>query len=304
MNRIHLQDGRHIGLTEYGDLEGFPVFFFHGTPGSRVMFLDDDPISKELGVRLICLDRPGFGISTPQPDRTILDWAKDVLEVADHLGIHLFSVMGVSGGGAFAAGCAYQLPDRILSAGLISSATPFQDGKPPKSMLKENKLAFFLSKRFPWLLKANYRAQKKLIEKKPEKFKKLTKNGNKHLHPWDRQFLQTDEQLELMMLHLHEATRQSVDECIHEPHLLSQPWAFDMKDIQIPVDVWHGKEDTMAPFEEIEKMAPTIPNVKTYYIDQAGHFLTDVDDIWRDILLSLKTRAEKQHQEHASKKTL
>ncbi|AZV54814.1 alpha/beta hydrolase [Bacillus pumilus] len=299
MGRIHLQDGRHIGLCEYGDLEGFPVFFFHGTPGSRVMFLDDDPISKELGVRLICLDRPGFGLSTPQPDRTILDWAKDVLEVADHLGIHHFSVMGVSGGGAFAAGCAYQLPNRVLSAALISSTTPFQDGKPPKSMLKENKLAFFLSKKFPWLLKASYRSQKKMIEKKPEKFKKLAKNGNKHLHPWDRQFLQTDEQLEMMMMHLHEATRQSVDECIHEPYLLSQPWAFDMKDIQIPVDVWHGKEDTMAPFVEIEKMAPTIPNVKTYYIDQAGHFLTDVDDIWRDILLSLKTRAEKYHQEHA-----
>lgn len=71
-----------------------------------------------------------------------------------------------------------------------------------------------------------------------------------------------------------------------------------MKDIQIPVDVWHGKEDSMAPFVEIEKMAPNIPNVKTYYIDEAGHFLTDVDDIWRDILLSLKTRAEEHHQEH------
>lgn len=138
-----------------------------------------------------------------------------------------------------------------------------------------------------------------MIENKPEKFKKLAKNGNKHLHPWDRQFLQTDEQLEMMMTHLHEATRQSVDECIREPNLLSRPWAFDMKDIQIPVDVWHGKEDSMAPFVEIEKMAPRIPNVKTNYIDEAGHFLTDVDDIWRDILLSLKTRAKEHHQEHA-----
>lgn len=298
MNSILLQDGRHIGLCEYGDLAGFPIFFFHGTPGSRVMFLEDDPISKELGIRLICLDRPGFGLSTPQPERTILDWAKDVLEVADQLGIHHFSVMGVSGGGAFAAACAYQLPNQVLSAALISSTTPFQDGKPPKSMLKENKLAFFLSQKFPWLLKASYRSQKKMIENKPEKFKNLAKNGNKHLHPWDLQFLQTDEQLEMMMTHLHEATRQSVDECIREPDLLSRPWAFDMKDIQIPVDVWHGKEDSMAPFVEIEKMAPHIPNVKTNYIDEAGHFLTDVDDIWRDILLSLKTRAKEHHQEH------
>lgn len=112
------------------------------------MFLDDDPISQEIGIRLICLDRPGFGLSTPLPDRTILDWAKDVLEVADDLGIQHFSVMGVSGGGAFAAGCAYQLPDRVLSAALISSTTPFQNGKPPKAMLKENKLAFSLVRSF------------------------------------------------------------------------------------------------------------------------------------------------------------
>ncbi|MDM5297032.1 alpha/beta hydrolase [Bacillus pumilus] len=296
---IHLQNGRRIGLMEYGHPDGDPVFFFHGTPGSRIMFLEDDPISEELGIRLICLDRPGFGLSDPKSDRTILDWAKDVQEVADHLGISRFSVMGVSGGGAFAAGCAFQLPDRVLSAALISSVTPFQDGKPPKSMLKENKLAFFLSKRFPWLLKASYRAQKKLIETKPEKFKALTKKGNKHLHPWDRQFLQTDEQLELMMLHLNEAYRQSVDECIHEPDLLTQPWSFALKDIHIPVDLWHGKEDTMAPFEEIQKVAPTIPNVKTHYIDHAGHFLTDVDHIWREILLSLKTRAEHMREERA-----
>nr|WP_257215441.1 alpha/beta hydrolase [Bacillus pumilus] len=138
-----------------------------------------------------------------------------------------------------------------------------------------------------------------MIEKKPEKFKKLTKKGNKHLHPWDRQFLQTDEQLELMMLHLHEATRQSVDECINEPNLLTRPWSFDMKDIKIPVDIWHGKEDKMAPYEEMEKIAPTISNGQTHYIDDAGHFLTDVDHIWRNILLSLKTRAENQHQAHA-----
>ncbi|MGV2541528.1 alpha/beta hydrolase, partial [Bacillus pumilus] len=95
-----------------------------------------------------------------------------------------FSVMCVSGGGAFAAGCAYQLTSRVLSSALISSTTPFQEGKQPKSMLKKNKLDYLLSKKFPWLMKARYRSQKKMIETKPEKYKKQAKNGNKHLHTW------------------------------------------------------------------------------------------------------------------------
>ncbi|MGE6632144.1 alpha/beta fold hydrolase [Bacillus sp. NPDC077027] len=299
MSVIQLKDGRKIGIIEYGDKNGFPVFFFHGTPGSRIMFLDDDPTSIELGVRLISLDRPGFGLSDAKPNRTVLDWAEDVNEVADVLGIPSFSVLGVSGGGAFAAACAYQLSHRVLSAALVSSATPFPDGKPTKNMLKENKMAFFLSKRMPWLLKASYRAQKKLIEKKPEKFMKLTKDGNKHLHEWDRQFLQTDEQLQLIMQHLYEACRQSVDECINEPDLLTKPWQFELKDIQVPVDVWHGEEDTMAPFEEMKKLAPTIPDVRTHYISKAAHFLTDVDQIWRDILTSLQTRSENREDPSA-----
>ncbi|MGA3854971.1 alpha/beta hydrolase, partial [Bacillus pumilus] len=88
------------------------------------------------------------------------------MEGENHLGVHHFSGRGGSGGGAFAAGCADQLPNRVLAAALISSTTPLQDGKPPKSMLEENKLAFFLSKKVPWRVRASYRAQKKRIENK------------------------------------------------------------------------------------------------------------------------------------------
>jgi pimeloyl-ACP methyl ester carboxylesterase len=47
-------------LARVGDPAGQPVFFLHGTPGSRLFCPDPDP-----GVRLITLDRPGYGLSTP-----------------------------------------------------------------------------------------------------------------------------------------------------------------------------------------------------------------------------------------------
>ena len=75
---IQLDDGRKLAYMEYGAQEGLPLLLFHGTPGSRLWFLEDDDIARSLGIRLITTDRPGFGASDPKPGRTVLDWAKSV----------------------------------------------------------------------------------------------------------------------------------------------------------------------------------------------------------------------------------
>lgn len=288
---VPLTDGRKLAVIEYGDKQGLPVMFFHGTPGSRLLFLEEDEISKALGIRLISLDRPGFGLSDPKPNRTLLDWADDVKEAADFLKLDKFSIIGVSGGGAFAAACAYKLAERLHSVALVASTTPFVNGKSPKGTMTANKIAFFLARKAPWLVRTSYRATKKLLDEKPEKFMEQNKKGNKHLHEWDRQFLQTDEQLKGLMMHLGEAFRVSVDECVNEPVLLSKPWGFSLKDISVPIDVWHGEGDRMAPVEEMKKSALAIPNCQTHFIPGAGHFLTDDDQIWSNILSTILERA-------------
>ncbi|KGM46293.1 alpha/beta hydrolase [Neobacillus niacini] len=289
---VPLKDGRRLAVIEYGDPKGLPVMFFHGTPGSRLLFLEDDGISKTVGIRLISLDRPGFGLSDPKPNRTLLDWADDINEAADFLKLDKFSIIGVSGGGAFAASCAYKLSERLQSVSLVASTTPFVNGKSPKGTMTANKIAFFLARKAPWLVKASYRITKRLLEEQPEKFMKQNKKGNKHLHEWDRQFLQTDEQLKGLMLHLGEAFRISVDECVNEPVLLTKPWGFSFKDITVPIDVWHGVEDRMAPAAEMRKIASAIPICYTHFIAEAGHFLTDDEQIWKDILTTILERAK------------
>lgn len=285
---VGLHDGRKIGVAEYGAPNGLPVFFFHGTPGSRLLYVDDDEVAIDLGIRLISLDRPGFGASDPKPNRTVLDWPDDVAEVADQLGIDKFSVIGVSGGGTYAAACAYKIPNRLHSVTIVSGATPFHHGKAPKTMVWNNRIAFYLCRKAPWLMKSSYRAQKKLLEEQPEKFKEQTKKGNKHLNDWDRQFLQTDEQLQALMIHLGEAFRNSVDECINEPALLTRPWGFSLKEASVPIHIWHGEDDRMAPFVEMKKFAATIPSSETHYIPRAGHFVSDDEKIWKDILGKIK----------------
>ncbi|MCH7901874.1 MAG: alpha/beta fold hydrolase [Acidobacteria bacterium] len=117
---VQLSDGRQVGYQEYGDRDGRPVFFFHGWIGSRLDFGPNDDIARELGMRVIAVDRPGCGSSDFQQDRRLLDWPDDVSEVADALGFEQFAVCGHSFGGPYVAACAHQLADRITSAAIVA----------------------------------------------------------------------------------------------------------------------------------------------------------------------------------------
>src|SRR5690606_28847831 len=119
-----LRDGRALHFMEFGRPDGVPAFGFHGTPGSRFMFRLADPAASRLGLRLIAPERPGFGLSSFQKRRKLSDWASDMRELADALGIDRFAVAGVSGGGPYAAACAALMPERVLAAALVSPMGP------------------------------------------------------------------------------------------------------------------------------------------------------------------------------------
>ena len=93
-------------LRQYGDPEGNLVFYFHGWPGSRCEPRLLHSVCAELQLRLVAPDRPGLGLSDFQRGRKLLDWPKDVCELADRFGVFRFTVLGVSGGGPYALACA------------------------------------------------------------------------------------------------------------------------------------------------------------------------------------------------------
>jgi pimeloyl-ACP methyl ester carboxylesterase len=123
-NYITLRDGRRLGFAEFGDRQGKPVFYFHGFPGSRLEARLADRISRESKIRFIGIDRPGYGLSSLKPGRTFVDWADDVIGLADALGVDRFSILGVSGGGPYAAACACKIPDRLDTIGIICGMGP------------------------------------------------------------------------------------------------------------------------------------------------------------------------------------
>ena len=120
---IRLADGRVLGYAEYGPVAGPSLFLFHGLPGSRLAVAEMWP-EEPTEVRVIAPDRPGAGSSAFEPGRRLTDWADDVRQLADSLGIERFLVAGFSGGGPHALAVAHGLPDRVIAVGSISGAGP------------------------------------------------------------------------------------------------------------------------------------------------------------------------------------
>ena len=164
-----LADGRDLGWLELGDPAGMPVFAFHGTPGSRLQLAIDDAPIRAAGLRLICPDRPGYGLSTFQPGRRLVDWPADVVSLADHLGIERFAVMGISGGGPHSAVCAALLGDRVDSAAIVSGVGPLADPRAIEGMMRANQIFTALARRRSRVLEVVFRLQVSALRRWPSR---------------------------------------------------------------------------------------------------------------------------------------
>jgi len=107
---ITVSDGRRVSFADYGTPGQTPVVWCHGGPGSRWEPEISAAAADRAGLRLIGIDRPGYGRSTQQPGRTIGGWVPDALAVVDHLGIDRFVTVGASTGGAYALALAAASP--------------------------------------------------------------------------------------------------------------------------------------------------------------------------------------------------
>jgi pimeloyl-ACP methyl ester carboxylesterase len=166
---VRLPDGRRLGYAEWGDPGGRPLLYFHGWPGSRVEGRLGDEAARAKGIRLIALDRPGMGLSDYQPRRRLVDWPDDVLEVAAALGLDRFAVLGISGGGPYAAACAWKLSEQLTSAGIVSCLAPLDVHGVIAGMGRRNRLSFQLVGRLAVLRRVFFAAMAVSVRRRPDR---------------------------------------------------------------------------------------------------------------------------------------
>lgn len=106
-----LRDGRPVGWAEWGAVDGAPVVFCTGA-GMSSSFGFGFAALRELGVRLVCVDRAGLGRSAPDPAKSFASYAADVAAVLSQLGVARPRALGFSQGGPFAVA--------LAAAGVVS----------------------------------------------------------------------------------------------------------------------------------------------------------------------------------------
>ena len=280
-NEIRLRDGRRLGLAEFGERQGQSVFYFHGFPGSRLEAKLADRISRESKVRFIGIDRPGYGLSSFQPGRTFLDWADDVAELAGALRIDRFSILGVSGGGPYAAACACKMPDRLDAVGIICGMGPVDVPDLIRGMPWSYRQGLRLAGHSPRITAFLYSFSAILFRFYPERM--LSILSDMVAEP-DKIALKNEELIQVLIASFREAFRKSLRWPTTDVVLYSRPWGFSLKDINIPVHLWHGEKDRIVPAAMARYLAKIIPNCHATFYANEGHFsiiLNRIHEIWK-----------------------
>lgn len=280
--QIRLTDGRELGYDEIGDPSGTPILFFHGFGSSRVVRHPDDSIAKELGIRLIAVDRPGIGLSTGLPGRRLLDWPSDVRQLADELGLAGFAIAAWSGGGPYALACAWSMRERVSAVGLISAAAPLSGVRDPDYTYRSHRVATRAADYAPWMIRIAMWRWARGQRSDPERH---LDEAIESMVEADRAVLEDPQLRAVMLANAIELYRQGGRGLYDEALVMARPWGFPLEGISVPVCLWHGEADITVPVGMGRHIARTIPGCRaTFYPGEAHHLLYDR---WREILAEL-----------------
>jgi len=281
---IYLSDGRRLAYAEYGDPEGKPLFYCHGFPASRFEAALLEPAACKARVRIVAVDRPGCGLSDFQPERLIGDWPRDVLEVADALGIERFAIVGVSGGGPYALACARKIPQRLTAVGVVCGLGPVHESWALRDMLWSRRLVFRLARRTPWLLKLSYVIMlEPVLRRWPSAI--LSIIARTPVMP-DRRVLMHPETRRVLLASIQESVHGGSRGILHELSLYTREWDFRPEEVALTVDLWHGEADPIVPVVHARTLAKQLPRVRPVILPGEGHFSLPINHMER-ILLAL-----------------
>jgi len=271
---LQLDDGRKLGYRTCGSPDDLPLIFMHGTPGSRYVLSEHDPLTHLPGVYLVAADRPGYGISSPQPNRTLHDWAKDVEALANHLGLAKYWVAGISGGAPHALACGHYSPERVAGVFMMSSPVPASIITSKAGMSFGNRLGLWVARFAPWLVRAVIRSYAASFKKDPDGFMHKV---NAQLSAPDQALMQRGELRDSMIADMREAYRQGSDAQFIDGQLamINSSWGFSLGSVAAPIYAWHGALDTLVPLSAAKSLAAAMPAMHLTVVPDYGHLLTE-----------------------------
>ena len=283
---VDLKNGGSLAYVQYGDPRGTPVFFFHGWPSSKTMAQLTDAAARELGVRIISPDRPGIWESTFQPNRRLADWPGVLEQLANHLRLERFYIFAISGGAPYAYAAGLLMREQVRAIAIVSGAPPIVDLTDQAGLLKLYRSILALYRRSPKLLRALFYAARPIASLRPPIRLRPLLLKIMQLQTCDASALRDSAAFEACFESQRRAWRASAKGLMADAEIYARPWGFRLEDVDVPVRLWHGKQDRAFSVRLAEEVAQRLPNCQAHFIDNEGHYSLPIRHV-REILADL-----------------
>jgi len=278
-----LPDGRKMAWRWWGDPDARPVLRIQGTPASRVYRNPDTSVQRDLGVRYLMIDRPGYGGSTRKQGRGIADVADDLAAVVQAHGIERIPAMGTSGGGPHVLALAARHPDLVAAATVVVGGTPLEPSEVDQ-LVGVNAQGYAAAEKgwqelFALLVDVRKRllgdeGMAGVLNDAPESDRKLMADP-----AWQR----------IERENLAETLKQGAEGWTDESMAMHGGWDFSPGDVNASVTWWHGDDDKNAPLSAARRVVAQLPKVDLHVWHDEGHFASLTHD--REIVSDLVSRS-------------
>lgn len=258
---IEVDGDRTISYLEYGDPQGTPLVFLHGTPGSGLLGALFRDQARRTETRVLAIDRPGYGRSSSWPDRTLADTGDFVTAVLEDAGASAADLVGFSGGGPHALAVGATHPGRIRDLHVVGGVAPpfLRERTPPLQRTLSG-----LARHLPTVVGGLFRAQAWIANRQSPSFVVAQyTDGDGATIP--------DDVAEIVSQDFVAALSTRRSGAVHELRMLNGTWASLLEDVDRPVRLWHGRGDTNVPVANARNVRDRLPDGELEVFDDADH---------------------------------
>jgi pimeloyl-ACP methyl ester carboxylesterase len=270
---IEADSGRRFGFAEFGNPHGRPVIWMHGTPGARRQIPDAARIAAEtMDIRLIGIDRPGVGSSTPHLYPQFSDWIEDLEQMLESLGIDRYAMLGLSGGGPYVLAAAHAMPERMIVAGVLGGVAPTVGPDATKGGIvslaaRFNSALTALHAPLTWAITGMVWSLRPFGSPALRLYARLSPPG-------DRLVFARPEIRAMFLDDLNRGARLGLRAPVFDIMLFGRDWGFSVRDVKVPVHWWHGDADHIVPLHHAEHIVSLLPDAQLYVRPGESHLGT------------------------------
>lgn len=267
---VAVRGRRRLSFAEYGQARGPAIVWMHGTPGARRQIpLEARALAEQHGLRIIGIDRPGIGSSTPHLYDDVLDWTADLTIMLDTLAVDTFRLVGLSGGGPYVLAAGAAMPDRVHGIGVLGGVAPTRgpdavDGGPIQLAVHLAPVLQLTRVPLGVALTGVIRLARPAAGLALDLYAAFQPTGDKTL-------LSRPEFKAMFLDDLLNGSRFQTSAPLNDLLLFTRDWGFTAADVVVPVRWWHGDADHIVPLRHGRHLVERLPDATLSVIDGESH---------------------------------